>query len=276
MPLNIPDSVFITIQKRHLPPNYQMPQMERAENHYSMGYIISGDRQIITPYAKYEIHKGDMFLIPPMLYHKTFALSDAPYENYLIKLSIPFSQMFCKEMDEKLWHYLFEQKYFSFQRQTAEKAEAMLQDMLYIYEKDEPYSFTLVKGIFYRLALMMQEENKAENVYTFKTTLSKEIMEAMYYIEKKHTENITLSSAAKEVGFSEGHFSRLFHSQVGVTFSQYLINVRLRHTKELLINTDLSVSDIALAVGFASGDYLSACFNKYEHTTPSNFRKKRE
>ncbi|MBQ3790100.1 MAG: helix-turn-helix domain-containing protein, partial [Lachnospiraceae bacterium] len=46
--------------------------------------------------------------------------------------------------------------------------------------------------------------------------------------------------------FSEGHFSRLFAAQVGVSFSEYLRNTRLRHVKELLIHTGWSISEIAI------------------------------
>ena len=103
----------------------------------------------------------------------------------------------------------------------------------------------------------------------FRDRLSTEIMEAMYYVEQNYAEDLRLRDVAAAVGFSEGHLSRLFSAQVGVPFSEYPVNVRLRHAKELLLNTDQSVSEIALATGFSNGDYLSSCFRRREGLTPS-------
>jgi AraC-like DNA-binding protein len=145
--------------------------------------------------------------------------------------------------------------------------------MLEIYQRSASYSEELLKGILFRLIVMISEKNIAGDKTLFKGELSRDIMDAMYFIEQNYTENLRLSDVANKIGFSEGHFSRLFSAQVGVSFSNYLINIRIRHAKELLINTEDSISEIALKTGFGSGDYLSASFSKYEKTSPTAFRK---
>jgi AraC-like DNA-binding protein len=274
MPFEMPRDTQITIQKRELPADFMMPQMEKAEKHYSLGFIISGDRRFITPYERYDAHAGDITAMPPGMYHRTFPMSDKPYVNYLIKVSTEIAESFCTEIDAGIWNYVFEQKRFSFDEVTREKIQRLLADMLEIYTNEEPYSEILLKGLFYRLIILIKDDNiiSDSGSNTFKSKLSKDIMEAMYYIEKNYTESLRLSDVAGTIGFSEGHFSRLFSAQVGISFSNYLINIRLRHAKELLINTELPVSDIALQTGFGSGDYLSACFSKYEGISPSAFR----
>ena len=274
MPLEMPVDSIIMIQKRNLPPDFAMPQMERAEKHFSFGYIISGDRRVITPFEQYDVHSGDVTAMPPQMYHRTFSLSSRPYINYLLKISPSVAEDFCRKIDKEIWNYIFEQKRFSFDPETSQKIEMILSDMLEIYEGNEAYSAELIKGLFFRLLVMIREKNIAEGNNQFKSMLSHEMMEAMYYLEQNYAENIKLSDAAGQIGFSEGHFSRLFASQVGISFSNYLINIRLRHAKELLINTDLPVSEIAMRTGFGSGDYLSASFSKYEGTTPTAFRRK--
>ncbi len=274
MPLEMPVDSRITIQKRNLSPDFAMPQMERAEKHFSLGYIISGDRRVITPYEQYDAHAGDVTAMPPQMYHRTFSLSNRPYINYLLKIAPDVADDFCREIDKEIWNYICEQKRFSFDKETSAKIEMILSDMLEIYEQDEPYAKRLLQGLLFRLLVMIREKNIAEGNNQFKGILSHEMMEAMYYLEKNFAENIKLSDAARQIGFSEGHFSRLFSSQVGTSFSNYLINIRLRHAKELLINTDLSVSEIAMRTGFGSGDYLSASFSKYEGVAPIAFRKK--
>ncbi|MBQ6407377.1 MAG: helix-turn-helix transcriptional regulator [Butyrivibrio sp.] len=273
MPIEMPDDARIIIQKRDLPSSFKMPQMERAEKHYALGYILSGDRHFITPYEQYDAHDGDITTMPPMLYHRTFSLSNRPYVNYLIKISDSLADEFCSAVDREIWNYVFEQRRLSFDDEARQKIELFLTDMLEIYQEYAPYSEELLKGLLFRLIVLIREKNIAGDKARFKGKLSREIMDAMYFIEQNYRENLRLSDVAGKIGFSEGHFSRLFSSQVGISFSNYLINIRLRHAKELLINTEDSISEIAMMTGFGSGDYLSASFNKYEKTSPTVFRR---
>ncbi|MCR4897429.1 MAG: AraC family transcriptional regulator [Lachnospiraceae bacterium] len=273
MPLEMPEHAQITIQKRQLPADFKMPQMEQAEKHFSLGYILSGDRQVITPFERYEAHAGDVTAMPPGIYHRTFSLSEKPYENYLIKVSREVEEGFCREVDREIWDWIFEQKRFSFDTQSRGKMEALLADMLELYNGGAPYAEAVLRGMFYRLLILIREKNTLHDRTPFQSELTPEIMDAMYFIEKNYAEDIKLADAAGSIGFSEGHFSRLFSASVGIPFSGYLINIRLRHAKELLFGTDLPVSEIALRTGFGSGDYLSACFRKYEGTSPTAFRK---
>ena len=274
MPYEMPGDVLITIRKRELASDFTMPQMEMAENHYSMGYIITGDRRVITPFEQFEAHAGDVTAMPPGVYHRTFSLSKEPYTNYLIKVSPALAESFCQNVDREIWDYVFDKKRFSFDEETQHKIVLLMEDMVEIYERGEDYADELLKGLFFRLLVLIREKDIAGDNSLFKGKLSHDIMEAMYYIEQNYAEALKLGDVAGKIGFSEGHFSRLFSSQVGVPFSTYLINVRIRHAKELLINTDYSISEIALMTGFGSGDYLSACFNKYDEIPPTDFRKR--
>jgi len=273
MPIGMPQKSLITVQRRELPADFMMPQMEMASTHYSIGYLISGDRRMITPYQQIDLHDGDFSVMPPMLYHRTFSLSDRPYINYLIKISEELASDFQKDIDPKIWRAVFDQRCISFDEENTAKAQALLADMLEVYEQDAEYSPELLRGMLYRLIVLMWEKNRHTDDLQFKDKLSAEIMETMYFIERSYSEDIKLSDAAESAGFSEGHLSRLFASQVGVSFSDYLINVRLRHVKELLINTSMSIAEIANHTGFSNSDYLSACFRRKEGMTPTAFRK---
>ena len=274
MPISMPRNTLITVQKRILSADYKMPQMEMAHKHYSIGFLISGDRRLITPTTKFDAHAGDVTVMPPSLYHRTFSLSDKPYENYLIKISEQLADDFCREIDFGIWHQIFEQKLCTFSSEDSIKIEALFEDMLQVYQEKAPYSEILLRGMFYRLVLLIKKCDKGTTVIHFKSELSDTILNATFFIEQHYMETLTLARVADAFGFSEGHFSRLFSAQVGIPCSQYLANVRIRHAKELLLNTKKSISEIALDTGFSSADYFSSCFSKCEGITPSAFRRK--
>ena len=269
----MPKDAQITIRRRDLPSDFVMPQMEAAAEHYSIGFLISGDRRIITPYRQIDAHRNDFVVMPPMMYHRTFSLSDSPYINYLIKISPKIADAFCQNIGSTVWQNVFDSICISLDEKNTRKAQDLLADMLELYEEDREYSEVLLQGLLSRLVVLLWEKNVRRDSMVFKNKLSREIMEVMYYIEQNYAADIRLSDAAASAGFSEGHLSRLFTSQVGVTFSDYLINVRLRHVKELLLNTDRSISEIAVVSGFSNADYLSSCFHRKEGITPSAFRR---
>lgn len=273
MPLNMPEKALITVQRRELNADYSMPQMEMADSHYSLGYIISGDRRVITPFQQFDVHVGNVTVMPPQLYHRTFPMSERPYINYLVKISEELAEEFCREVDRDIWNDVFEGRYYTFNEDDIRLIEQMLEDMLYVYGRRAGYSDIILKGQLYRLVIMIWEKNTGNEAEYFKSRLSADIMEAMYYIEQHYAEDIRLCDAAENAGFSEGHFSRLFKAGIGQPFSVYLKNVRLRHVKEFLINTDMSISEIAMETGFSTGDYLSACFSSDEGITPTKFRR---
>lgn len=273
MPIEMPKEALITIQKRELSADFMMPQMEIAASHFSIGYLITGDRRIITPYRQIDQHEGDMVTMAPMIYHRSFPLSEKPYVNYLIKISRRLADDFCREIDPKIWQDVFDPRCISFEMDDRKKVQSILSDMLELYLNRTAYTDVLLRGSLYRLVVLMWEKSRKSDSPAFRDTLSREIMEVMYYIEQNYSDDIRLKDAALASGFSEGHLSRLFSSQVGVSFSEYLINVRIRHVKELLLNTDMSVSEIAFHTGFSNADYLSARFRRHEGMTPSAFRK---
>ncbi|MCY1251201.1 HTH-type transcriptional activator Btr [compost metagenome] len=73
---------------------------------------------------------------------------------------------------------------------------------------------------------------------------------------------------------SESNFSRLFKKQTGVSFVEYLTQLRMEKAKELLLRPDEKVYEIALAVGYQDSRYFSQIFRKYTGDTPSEYRSR--
>lgn len=273
MPLPLPPGEQITVQKNLRPASYQMPAMEIATDHYSLGFMIRGDRKAITPSATYSYHTGDVSMSRPYMYHRTFSLSDIPYESYLIKYTPEFIQPFCEKIGQTILDDIYDEKVCHFSKEHQQKIGSMFQDMLEEYEKNAPYKEVLLQGMLFRLLTTIWELRIPGETTKFSSLLTEPIMNAVYYIEQNYNQSIGLATVAKEVNLSEAYFSRLFSSQLQMSFSEYLSNVRLRHAQAMLIQTDKSIMDIALSTGYCHGDYLSTQFKNKIGVTPSAFRK---
>lgn len=98
------------------------------------------------------------------------------------------------------------------------------------------------------------------------------IKKAMLYISENFNTPLTLEEVATHVHLHPSYFSTMFKNSTGSSFKEYLNKVRIEESKLLLLNTDFSIIDIAIAVGFEDQSYFSKVFKKYTGTTPKQFR----
>ena len=100
------------------------------------------------------------------------------------------------------------------------------------------------------------------------------MQKAKEFIHLNYDKKITIDDMAKNAYISKYHFSRLFKEFTGITFQEYLTRQRIRHAEELLTDSKISITDIALASGFSSVSNFNRSFQMYNHCSPSQFRKK--
>ena len=96
--------------------------------------------------------------------------------------------------------------------------------------------------------------------------------ECLNYINIHFTENLTLETVAQITGFSKFHFSRWFREYTNTSFHDYLTKVRIDKAKSLLLNTTLSILEIALESGFQSSATFNRVFKSRNNCTPKEYR----
>jgi AraC-like DNA-binding protein len=100
--------------------------------------------------------------------------------------------------------------------------------------------------------------------------LYKRIVQAKLFIDKNYFENIDLDNIADEAFFSKFHFIRLFKKIYGKTPHQYLVSVRIEKSM-LLLQQNIPVSEVCVAVGFESVSSFSGLFKKVAGLPPSAY-----
>ena len=100
------------------------------------------------------------------------------------------------------------------------------------------------------------------------------ITKAKEFINERKGEDMSLNDVAKVVNMSTFHFCKMFKKATGLTFTEYLSLVRIAKAKNLLLNPNLRVSEIAYEVGFQSLTHFNRIFRKMVGESPSQYREK--
>lgn len=113
-----------------------------------------------------------------------------------------------------------------------------------------------------------------EYVETANVQRSDKVEKALKFIEEHFDDpGICADMIGDALGLSASYVSRLLRQNTGMGVVDYIHSARLKKAKELLTQTDMSVDDISVAVGFSSRWTLTRSFKRYENTTPGAYRE---
>ncbi len=139
---------------------------------------------------------------------------------------------------------------------------------MYKNDSSDFYPRSRITRLLEDLSKYFVGEEKAE----FSKCGSERIKMAADYILENYKEEITLESLSKHIYLSETYISRSFPKFFGVSFLEYVTQVRLTHAASDM-RTGMSLTDIAYNNGFSSENMMIRAFKKYRGTTPGEYRK---
>ncbi|KAF1296239.1 AraC family transcriptional regulator [Enterococcus sp. JM4C] len=144
------------------------------------------------------------------------------------------------------------------------------------YNEEKPEFQLMSKALIIEMLVLILRSLQNEQGSTVTSELSKTakrkqniVNHAVYYLENHHNQEITLEQLADILYVSPTHLSKIFKEATGVSPINYLIQVRLKHAKELLKNDQLTIRDVAQAVGYQDAYHFSKLFKKYYGVSPS-------
>lgn len=107
------------------------------------------------------------------------------------------------------------------------------------------------------------------------SVMSKRTKEILKYIQEHYAEDLSADSVADAFGISSVYLHQQFKKEVGDTFLNYVMSVRMEHAKILLKHSTYKINTIAEKVGYHSSQYFSQIFRKNVGCTPIEYREMR-
>ena len=151
-------------------------------------------------------------------------------------------------MDPLIGHYM------------AEKYAIMIE-----YTDNEEDLWKIHEEMLFRYA---SRENRLHNKGL--DTLSRKIN---VYIDNNFMEDINNDSLASHFNISKEHMMRTYKKETGDTINNYIVAKRIKEAKDLLLLSDLSMTEIAFRIGFKNSQYFSNSFKKNTGFSPKDYRK---
>lgn len=273
MPLPLKPGYNFYIDRKVKPSDYEMQQLEIYRDYYGMSYTVSGNRKFIMPNMIAFLHGGSVGITMKNVYHKTSFVDNTPYERFVLKFTDKVLEPLIKVIGKNTFDELYSYPVYNFTPDIQDKIYHIYCDMLYEYEHYRNESELLLSGMLYNLIMTVIRCHLPVNPKDVELSdTDQSILSAMDYIEHNFLNDPSLAETAVHVGLSPSHFSRIFKTSTGVSYSEYLNYIRVETGRKLLLTTDMSVSQIAQLSGFDNGNYFCNVTKKLLGLSPSRLR----
>ncbi|MHA0858065.1 response regulator transcription factor [Paenibacillus sp. CMAA1364] len=148
-------------------------------------------------------------------------------------------------------------------------------EVLKLYKKvGNMFNFQSFHDYYRKLEHLLISVNDYVTQVRLAYTENGDMKEAVAFIEEYYSRPLNMASVSNHVSLSYSYFSEAFKAYTGESFVLYLKKVRIRKSKELLLESSLKLSAIGEAVGFESSKQFSRVFKELEGITPHEYRVK--
>ncbi|MBR2466880.1 MAG: helix-turn-helix transcriptional regulator [Clostridia bacterium] len=217
---------------------------------------MSGSGKLTLSHAEIELKPGNLYFLP------AFSVMKSSIETEIDKYYIHFrSSLTILEM----YGYLSRRYSVAADESTVALVDTVLKNYT---DRSVSASMKVAGAMSILLSDFLDGIGASEaNMPKFQSVLD--------YIDGHYTENIKLDTLAEIMNISTMYFSNAFKSTFNISPKQYILNKRLAKSQQLLIESELSIKDIAYAVGFENENYFSEFFSSKMGISALKFRNRK-
>lgn len=240
-------------------------------SYYEIYFLAAGKRRYFVGHSIYDVSPGNLVLIPKMQLHRTIALGDAGYDRHLIYFNDTSHQSFIDQLGSSVFEKLMSRGCLQFSPNMVYQIQRNFAQLAEEFASPSPSSEAMISHLLYDILLTALRHGTVKSTYQGES--ADHIQEAARYISEHYPFELTLSHVAQLACMEETYFSKRFKALTGFGFQEYLTLTRLRAAEQLLLETRLSMGEIAERCGFSTSNYFGDVFRRYRGVAPSTYRK---
>lgn len=251
--------------------------MHTAHQHsyYEMYYLINGSCRFMLQGKEFLINSGTIVFIPANALHKTTYTDGSSHERLYAEFTGDYiDDLLAQFGTDWLESHLFN---FFFYIPIELRPEINNYLSLIINERrsSDNFSFLMTKQLFQTLIIkLLRHKSTLANYHGISLQSGDSALsEAMNYIASNFQNNISLTDIAGRLHLNPSYLSQKFKAVNGISFKEYINTIRINHAEKLLLETNKSITEIALECGYETSNYFGDVFKKTNGISPSQFRK---
>lgn len=215
------------------------------------------------------------FMIPGQVHNWNF---DGPMDGYVINFSIPFFQTFLSRGDF-LDDFIFfngsaSDSVIQIPEELAPKINMILEEVLFESKANRALGLDLIRTLLLHIFILISRLNssvQAGSSTSYNYTLLKNFRSL---IENNYTRLRLPREYAELLYITPNHLNALCNHLLGIQAGEVIRNRMFLEAKRLLMNRDMTISEISAHLNFADNSYFSRAFKKHVGLSPEAFRKK--
>ncbi|MBR0277031.1 MAG: helix-turn-helix transcriptional regulator [Clostridia bacterium] len=233
-------------------------------------YMHSDGGSIVCGEKTYFLKKGTLCFVGTGKYH--YIMSDNPsnYDRSMLFVSADYFDKILEILSTNIMPYKLSSKAFVYaiidedERNKVEEIFKKIKE----YEHDEIYGKWIVISCVIELLVFLNRY-----LCEIVSSTTEVVSRAIEYIIKNACREITIDEICFEMHMSKYHFCRQFRKTTGTTVMKYILKTRLIMAKNMILNENLSITEISNRCGFSSISYFSRVFKEENGISPLNYKK---
>lgn len=237
-----------------------------GHSHFLLMLVISGTCHQTLNGKDVILKPGTIIMMSPCDFHCNH-IEDTPVEYYGVQFDPAYLDFrLSKQADYSIYPLVGE-----LESQDIQYVSGLFELLLH----ESSYSANPTSGVYSQALIELLTIITVKKCQSFgsSNTFNENIRKALSYIHIHFREPINVRKVADVAGYSPAHFSVKFTGFLGVSFQEYVTNLRLRYGRNLLVSTNYTITECALESGFNSVAYFSNVFRKKFGCSPSEYLK---
>lgn len=223
----------------------------------------------------FSLQQYDMVFIPPEQLHKSEYPPGKPRKRLIIDFYIPEQQTGMEaQIKQMLTLFSQEVSIYRFSEMHRNMILKRLNDIFELGQTSSELRDLQIHAKFIELLCKIHElrnENQYKPEIVF-DSITQKIYTITAYIHANYTSELTLLGLSKQFFISSYYLSHQFKKVTGFTLITYVQMTRVRNAQQLLLYTQMKITDIASACGFTSFSQFNRVFNRISNCSPSQYR----
>lgn len=238
-----------------------------TRDEYLIHFLTSGRGFFQIQGREYPISRGQAFLVPPHVETYYYADQDFPYSYVWIAFNGRQAASYVEKTPLSLQHPVCDLKI------PVERIQEIAGEILQLRKRTLSSELACV-GLLYELLAMLTVDGQSPAAEPLSTDGLPEtyVKHAIQFIEHSYART-SVSDIAEYVGVNRSYLYTIFQKELHTSPQKYLVSFKLERAKELLLETALTISEIASNIGYSDSLTFSKAFKKQFGSSPSGYRQ---